>query len=287
MTFLPETRSPRHGLRFRVIGSLLCGVLLGACSTPKPADPLPDLSTSPWAVAGLVANVDPPSASTRVAPSSWNHFKLPGKQMNTFTPVRMDNRDAMLVQSNNSASMLRQKVRIAPHALDHVKFSWKVPALIAKADMALRHADDSPARIVLAFEGDRSRFSGKNAMLSELSHTLTGEPLPYATLMYVWCNTRAPGSVIVNPRTDRIRKIVVESGAKNLNQWLDYERNIRADFEKAFGEPPGALVGIGIMTDTDNTHGTASAWYGKVKFGTADASAQTGKPQASTVVGGQ
>jgi hypothetical protein len=132
--------------------------------------------------------------------------------------------------------------------------------------LALRDTGDSPVRIVLAFEGDRAKFSAKNAMLSELSHTLTGEPMPYATLMYVWCNTRAPGTVIINPRTDRIRKIVVESGAKNLNHWLDYERNIRADFEKAYGEPPGALVGVAIMTDTDNTRSTARAWYGKVKL---------------------
>ena len=106
-------------------------------------------------------------------------------------------------------------------------------------------------------------------MLSELSHTITGEPLPYATLMYVWCNTRAPGSIIVNPRTDRIRKLVVESGGKNLNQWLDYERDIRADFVKAFGEPPGALLGIGIMTDSDNTRANALAWYGPVRLSPA------------------
>jgi hypothetical protein len=28
---------------------------------------------------------------------------------------------------------------------------------------------------------------------------------------------------------------------------------VRADYVKAFGEAPGALVGIGIMTDSDNT----------------------------------
>ena len=104
----------------------------------------------------------------------------------------------------------------------------------------------------------------KDAMLSELAQTLTGEPMPYATLMYVWCNKRAPGSVIINPRTDRIRKLVLESGPAHLNQWRDYERHIAADFEAAFGEPPGNLLGIGIMTDTDNTRSSAQAWYGPV-----------------------
>jgi len=170
----------------------------------------------------------------------------------------------MAASAVSSASMLRQTVHIPPDQLGQVKFSWKVPELIAQADMALREVDDSPVRIVLAFDGDRTRFSAKNAMLSELSHAITGEPLPYATLMYVWCNSRAPGAVIINPRTDRIRTLVVESGGKNLNQWLDYERDIRADYVKAFGELPGALVGVGIMTDTDNTRSTTHAWYGQL-----------------------
>ncbi|MFI5447348.1 DUF3047 domain-containing protein [Polaromonas sp. UC242_47] len=200
---------------------------------------------------------------------AWQHYKLPGKQPSKFSYVRKDGRDAMAVHAQSSASMVRQAVRIEPAELDSLRFSWKVPDLIAQADMALRDADDSPVRIVLAFEGDRSKFSGKNAMLSELARALTGEEMPYATLMYVWCNSRPPGSVIVNPRTDRIRKLVVESGEGRLRQWVDYERNIRADYEKAFGEAPGALVGIGIMTDSDNTRSTTQAWYGPVTLGTA------------------
>ena len=178
--------------------------------------------------------------------------------------MRKDGRDAMEATSASSASMLRQVLRVEPAELASFRFSWKVSELIAQADMALRDADDSPVRVVLVFEGDRSKFSGKNAMLSELARALTGEELPYATLMYVWCNTRPQGAVIVNPRTDRIRKLVVESGAGKLRQWVDYERNIRADYEKAFGEAPGALIGIGIMTDSDNTRSSAKAWYGPV-----------------------
>lgn len=125
--------------------------------------------------------------------------------------------------------------------------------------MSLREFDDSPVRVVLAFEGDRSKFSGKNAMLSELAHVLTGEPLPYATLMYVWCNICEPGSVILNPHTDRIRKLPLESGTDRLNRWISYERNVRTDFVNAFGEEPGALTSISIMTNTDNTKSVAHA----------------------------
>ncbi len=103
-------------------------------------------------------------------------------------------------------------------------------------------------------------------MLSELAHLMTGEPMPYATLMYVWCPTRPAGSVIHNPRTDRIRKLVVESGGSRLNQWLDYERDIRADFRAVFGEDPGRLIGMAIMTDSDNTASSARAWYGAIRL---------------------
>ncbi len=242
--------------------SIACLALLGGCATPPPVE-----------VAGTSANPvfdnawsqpNPAVASNAAQPQLWRHFRLPNKAATDYTYARLDGRDVVAVTSNSSASLLRRKVRVEPQDLDQIRFSWKVPELIALADLGNRDTADSPVRIVLAFEGDRSRFSVKNALLSELAHVMTGEPMPYATLMYVWCNTRAPGTVIPSSRTDRIRKIVVESGAGNLNQWLNYERNIRADFEKAFGEPPGALVAIGIMTDTDNTRSNARAWYGRI-----------------------
>ena len=185
--------------------------------------------------------------------------------------------------------MLRQTVRIEADQLGSLRFSWKVPALIAGADLTGRDTDDSPVRIVLAFEGDRSKFSAKNSMLSELAQVLTGEPLPYATLMYVWGNHRPAGSFIINPRTDRIRKLLLESGPVNLGQWLDYERDVRADFEQAFGEAPGALVGIAVMTDTDNTREQTRAWYGPVSLTSRPSSGQahpvTAQPDTATLPG--
>ncbi|MEO7105406.1 MAG: DUF3047 domain-containing protein [Rhodoferax sp.] len=211
------------------------------------------------------ASISAPSAS--VMPfDAWQHYQLPGKQPTEFSFVHQDGRLVAAAVANASASMLRQPVRVEAADIGQIQFSWMVPQLIEQADVGVRQVDDSPVRVILAFEGDRSTFSMKNAMLSELSHTITGEPLPYATLMSVWCNKRAPDTVIINPRTDRIRTIVVESGTQGLSHWLDYKRNIRADFEKAFGEAPGPLVGLAIMTDTDNTQTKARAWFGPLQL---------------------
>jgi hypothetical protein len=237
----------------KIVAACALILQLAACSSPSLA---PDSRAvqSRWAL----------SSAGSLNAQAWSHYKLPGKTPSQFKYVVEEGRDAIAAHAQSSASMLRQTTRVESMALGHIKFSWKLAELIQYADMSLREFDDSPVRVVLAFEGDRSRFSQKNAMLSELAHLLTGEPMPYATLMYVWCNSCEPGTVILNPHTDRIRKMPLESGPGNLKRWLDYERAVRADFVKAFGEEPGALTSISIMTDTDNTKSRAQAWYGPV-----------------------
>ncbi|MDO9277855.1 MAG: DUF3047 domain-containing protein [Polaromonas sp.] len=266
-------------LRFVVFFSSLAGLglltgcagsagLAGLAGQADNASDSPNASavrtTTPWDVLSV-------RAADASKASFWQHRTFPGKAQNQFAYLQLDGRNAMGVKSSASASMLRKVVSMEPAQLDALRFSWKVPALIADADMALRDKDDAPVRLVLAFDGDRSKLSARDRMLSELAYAVTGEDMPYATLMYVWCNQREPGSVVLNPRTDRIRKLVLESGPKKLNRWLDYERDIRADYLKVFGEEPGRLIAVGIMTDTDNTKSTAEAWYGPVVLGQATA----------------
>jgi hypothetical protein len=240
------------------LAGLAAAAMLAACSA-LPVAP-PDIDSSPWPASSR------PGVSTAAGASLWRHHTFPGKTPTKFSYTREDGRDVVAVMAASSASMLRSKVRIEPAELGSVRFSWKVPELISGADMAARDADDSPVRVVLFFEGDRSRFSARDAMMAELMRAVTGEEMPYATLMYVWCNRRAPGALITNPRTDRVRTLVVESGAGRLNQWLQYERDIAADFRRAFGEEPGALLGMAIMTDSDNTRSMARAWYGPLRL---------------------
>lgn len=238
------------------LAALVAAALLGGCATQNSPGGTTDVTDTPWATEGV-----PPHRL-----GEWAHLAFPGKRPVQFRYVRSEGRDAVAATSVSAASMLRKKIRVEPGELGNFRFSWKVPELIAEADLASRENDDSPVRIVLAFEGDRSRFSPRDQAMAELARVLTGEEMPYATLMYVWCNSRKPGTVIASPRTDRVRKLVVESGAANLNRWLEYERDIRADFALAFGEPPGALVGIAIMTDSDNTRTRTHAWYGPARL---------------------
>ena len=235
-----------------------CALLLVGCAHVGEADK-----------AGPKVVTLPELGPLHFAPSDtakWAVVTLPGKALTTFKLEKQGQRQAMLANAQSSASMLRQAMHVPAERLGRLQFEWQADALIERADMAERDSEDSPLRLILAFEGDRSRFSAKNAMLSDLTEALTGEPLPYATLMYVWCNRRPVESVIVNPRTDRVRKLVVESGAGHLKQWRIYQRDVRADFVKAFGEEPGALLGMAIMSDTDNTRSSVKAWYGPIRL---------------------
>ncbi len=58
--------------------------------------------------------------------------------------------------------------------------------------------------------------------------------------------------------------IVVESGPARLRQWIGYERDIVADYRRAFGEDPPPISGVALMTDSDNTGESVVAYYGDI-----------------------
>lgn len=258
--------SPAGPRLLRLAVALAGLAVLSACSLLPPAAE-PVALASPWEQL-------PKSLAGKAPPSVWKHQVFPGKKPNHYEFVRLDGRVTMAVQSEAAASVLRQVVHRPAAELGQVRFSWKVADLISTADLDQRDKSDSPVRLVLAFDGDRSKLSGRDNLLSELARSLTGEEMPYATLMYVWSNNLPVEAVVTNKRTERIRKLVIESGPEGLNRWRDYQRDIRADYEKVFGEAPGALLAVGIMTDTDNTGGKAQAWYGPVTLEPAPAQAQ-------------
>lgn len=243
---------------WRHVGVWSLGVVLVGCASQQLPEPSSSPSIPPELSARLLVT---PAKSVPWAPLLW-----PGKQNVPFVATRYQGRPALRVNADKSMSILRQRLTDAPQRAGQIEFSWLVDGMFRQANIGAAGQDDAPVRVVLAFDGDRSRLSARTRMQSELSRTLLGEEMPYATLTYVWCNSRPVGTVLVSPRTDRVRKIVVESGADNVGQWREYRRDIAEDYRRAFGEEPGPLIGVALMTDADNTGEKITAWYGALRL---------------------
>lgn len=237
---------------------LLLLALAGCASTPASAPDTP-LADSAWAQA---------SESGAAPGAVWTHQVFGNRKPTRYTPVVHHGRAAVMAHSDagNSTLRLRLEQRDAGAGAGVLRFSWFAAELNPDADLSDRDNSDAVTRVILAFDGDRTRLGGRDQMLSELAQLVTGEPMPYATLMYVWDPKLPVGTVVNNSHTRRIRKLVIESGTHGLGRWLDYERDIEADYRLAFGEAPGALIGLGVMTDANNTEGQAQAWYGPLKW---------------------
>ena len=132
--------------------------------------------------------------------------------------------------------------------------------LVAGASVADTSREDAPVRVLSspsAATWPRCRCA--TALMFELAEALTGETPPYATLMYVWDAT-APGRQrsIVNPRTDRIRKIVVDSGPTVVAPLARTPARPRLPISAcAFGEDPGPLT-VDRGHDRQRQHGHAA-----------------------------
>lgn len=250
---------------------LLAGVLSGCAGKGLALAPHPDAIEPVAPPSQLSGSADLQQAILRLlrTPSvqtGWAVFPMPGKTYSPFDPVLHAGREALRVQARSSVSILRQRMEPALSSVGRLAFAWSADALPPTVDVAQGRRDDAVVRVLLSFDGDRSRLSPRAHRLSEVSRLLTGEDLPYATLMYVWSDVHPTGTVLNNPRTDRVRKLVLDSGTQHLGQWRDHERDIRADFLQVFGEEPGPLISVALMTDTDNTRSEAQAWYGALRL---------------------
>lgn len=206
------------------------------------------------------------AATPRAPGEEWHEVRLPGKASTAYRNTHWQGRPAVEARAERSASMWRRRVQLAADRIGEVELAWWVPALLDAADVGVAESEDAPVRVLFGFGGDVSRLPMRTRMMFELAEALTGESPPYATLAYLW-ERRAPvESIIVNPRTDRVRKLVLDSGIEQLGRWREHRRDLAADFQRAFGEAPGPLQSMALMTDSDNTGGSAQAWYGSVRL---------------------
>ncbi|MGH8679013.1 MAG: DUF3047 domain-containing protein [Burkholderiales bacterium] len=172
-------------------------------------------------------------------------------------------------KSDASMSSQARTLDIDSSRFPWLRWRWRVENLLAKSDMRTKDGDDFPVRLYVMFDYDIGKLSFFDRAKLRIARLLYGSDIPYAALCYVWANREPVGATAWNAFTDRVRMIVVESGAIRLGQWVDFERNVAKDFEAAFGDAAPRVSGIAIASDSDNTQDQSLAYYGDIVFSTA------------------
>jgi hypothetical protein len=216
--------------------------------------------------AGVVAAFSTAKAGAAI-PAPWQVIKITEHKKPTKYDLVEDNGAVVLhAVADNAATGLGYPAGFDLKTAPILTWRWKVANLIASADNADASKEDSPVRIVLDFDGDKSTLSIVDRAAMAVAAQISGRELSYATLMYIWSNTVPVGTVIPNPRTKRVQMIVASSGPSGVGAWQTLSRDVAADFKRAFGEDAGKLRAIGVLTDTDNTGEHAEAWYGDIRL---------------------
>jgi hypothetical protein len=242
-------------------GALARIVAVWLAAMPLPAPAQASLEAAP---------LPAPFSSARpgtALPPGWEPVKLTDRKKPTiYTLVDDEGTIVLHARAIAAASGLAQFTVFDIRSAPVVEWRWKVSALIDAADNREAAKEDSPVRLLFGFDGDRSRLPLVDRAIFYVTEKLSGRELPYALLEYVWANDLPVGTVIEHPYTRRVRMIVAASGPAGVGAWQSHARNLRDDYRRAFGEEPGPLIGVGVLTDTDNTRTSVDAWYGDIRF---------------------
>jgi hypothetical protein len=207
------------------------------------------------------------SQAASIEAAGWKPMLLPKIKAHTQYDL-IDDGGAKVLSARANASMsgLSREVNIDPQQTPIIEFRFKVEELPKDADIKTKAGDDFAARIYLLFDYDINKLGFGDRTKIRIGRSLYGNALPTAALNYVWDTQYPVGQIIPNAYTDRVRAVVVESGAAKLGQWVTVRRNVAEDFKHAFGDEAPRIIGIAIATDADNTGSSARARYGDISF---------------------
>lgn len=168
--------------------------------------------------------------------------------------------------ADSSASLYVALIKPATGVPASMTWRWKTDALVPDADNRDKKREDAPLRVLVAFDGDKTTLPEEEQKRFQRAKSLSGREGPYATLMYIWSDHVPVNTVIPSAHTSQVKMLVVASGAKGLGHWQSVRRNLAADYRKAFGAAPGRVLGVAVMTDTDNTGSKAVGEYADIRF---------------------
>jgi len=154
--------------------------------------------------------------------------------------------------SDKTASALYYKLKLdAKKKSPVISWKWNVdrfPQKKTKESLETKNEDDFAARVYVIFP----------AMFFTNSKVLE----------YIWAETLPERMIGTSPYSKNIKLIVARSGANQNKKWFREDRDIKADYMKAFGRSPEHNIGaVAFMTNTEHTGTSADAMYDEIKLG--------------------
>jgi len=197
---------------------------------------------------------------------SWEPYVLQqSNPLTAYRPVSLEGQVCVEADATNGYSALQRLIRISPQRHPIVEWSWRVPRLASDYDPRTKRPSPR-ARLMLAFHGDPEKLDFEQRVHMRMAKAITGQAMPYSSLIYVWLNGVPAGTVVPSPYTERVRLIAMDASEDRFDRWVDVQRNVREDYRRAFGEEPGDIVGVGIFTDVDSNGAPGRAYYGDISF---------------------
>ncbi|MBV9890271.1 MAG: DUF3047 domain-containing protein [Rhizobacter sp.] len=198
----------------------------------------------------------------------WKVVGLPqqSKPFTRFSVVEVDGKRALKIEADLSYGNLVHPVKdVASPA--QLSWQWRIEKPIETADLREKRGDDTAVKVCVFFDLPMDNVPFADRQLLRLARSKTSDPVPTATVCYVWDNKLPAGTTLDNAFTRRMRYIVLESGTDRLNKWVAEKRDVAADFLKLFGDesktvPP--IVGVAVGADADNTQGHSVAYVSGV-----------------------
>ncbi len=212
------------------------------------------------------------TASENAVPPPWRIIGLPGGK----TPLsRLEvvpfngsgERVLRLASDKSYGNALHELAGTMPGPGSSLRWRWRLEQPLTAADLKRKEGDDTALKVCLLFDMPLGKLGLVERNILRLARTISSEKLPTATLCYVWDHLSPVGSEFPNAFTHRLRFIVLDSGEKRLGQWITHERDIAADFQRAFGHetdvmPP--LIAVVVGADSDNTQSTSLAYLSDI-----------------------
>jgi hypothetical protein len=185
---------------------------------------------------------------------SWKPLYFPKVEKHTVYSIESkDGEHYLRAESNASASGLVYKGTFNVYDYPKIRWRWRISNVYERGDGRTKASDDYPIRLYVLFEYDPQKAGALDKVKYGLANAIYGEYPPHSAINYVWSSVVWDLPFINSPRTDKVKIVALESGAKRAGTWQEEQVDILQDYRRMFLADPPAKASLGIMSDSDNT----------------------------------